>query len=83
MRGWLYGIATNLLRNHVRQELRGYRATERLHAETDHGHDVQVAAQVDAQRQLARALPRLSTQDRDLLLLTSTTITTTMGDRIG
>lgn len=71
VRGWLYGIATNLLRNHVRRELRGYRATERLHAETEHGHDARVASQVDAQRQLARALPRLSAQERDLLLLTS------------
>ncbi|MEU7478165.1 sigma-70 family RNA polymerase sigma factor [Lentzea sp. NPDC042327] len=71
VRGWLYGIATNLLRNHVRTELRGYRATERLHTETEHSHDAQVAARVDAQRQLARALPRLSAQERDLLLLTS------------
>ncbi|MFD9699741.1 RNA polymerase sigma factor [Lentzea sp. NPDC059081] len=75
VRGWLYGIATNLLRNHVRRELRGYQATERLHAETGtepgHAHDARVAAQVDAQRQLARALPRLSPQERDLLLLTS------------
>ena len=71
VRGWLYGIATNLLRNHVRAEVRGYRATERLHAETAHSHDAQVVAQVDAQRQLARALPKLSAQERDLVLLTS------------
>ncbi|HEX7306373.1 RNA polymerase sigma factor [Lentzea sp.] len=71
VRGWLYGIATNLLRNHVRREVRGYQATERLHAETDHGHDARVVAQVDAQRQLARVLPTLSAQERDLLLLTS------------
>ncbi|MFD5825288.1 RNA polymerase sigma factor [Lentzea sp. NPDC060358] len=71
VRGWLYGIATNLLRNHVRRELRGYQATERLYSETEHGHDARVAAQVDAQRQLARVLPRLSAGERDLLLLTS------------
>lgn len=71
VRGWLYGIATNLLRNHTRTELRKYRATERLSAEAVQSHDACVAAQVDAQRQLARALPRLSEQERDLLLLTS------------
>ena len=26
IRGWLYGIATNLLRNHVRQEVRGFQS---------------------------------------------------------
>src|SRR5262245_62383479 len=29
-RAWIYGIATNLLRRHVRQEIRGLRAVERV-----------------------------------------------------
>ena len=76
-RSWLYGIATNLLRHHVRSELRGLQATARLArtGEASHvGHDGRVAEQVDAQvraAQLARALARLSPADRDTLLLVS------------
>ncbi|MFJ1766594.1 RNA polymerase sigma factor [Amycolatopsis sp. NPDC088138] len=76
-RSWLYGIATNLLRHHVRSELRGLQATARL-AHTGElsyaGHDGRVAEQVDAQvraAQLAGALARLSPADRDTLLLVS------------
>jgi RNA polymerase sigma factor (sigma-70 family) len=77
VRGWLYGIATNLVRNHVRQEVRGLRATARAHGrrvEQPAGHDLHVAERVDAQRsaqRLASALARLSPQERDVLLLTS------------
>ncbi|WP_439384094.1 RNA polymerase sigma factor [Amycolatopsis lexingtonensis] len=76
-RSWLYGIATNLLRHHVRSELRGLQATARLArtGETSHaGHDGRVAERVDAQvraAQLAAALARLSPADRDTLLLVS------------
>ncbi|MEU4247790.1 sigma-70 family RNA polymerase sigma factor [Amycolatopsis sp. NPDC026612] len=76
-RSWLYGIATNLLRHHVRSEMRGLQATARLAraGETSHvGHDGRVAEQVDAQvraAQLAGALARLSPADRDTLLLVS------------
>lgn len=76
-RSWLYGIATNLLRHHIRSELRGLRATARLAATgelTTAGHDGRVAEQVDAQiraAQLAGALAKLSPADRDTLLLVS------------
>jgi RNA polymerase sigma factor (sigma-70 family) len=76
-RSWLYGIATNLLRHHVRSELRGLQATARLAhtGELSHaGHDGRVAEQVDAQTraaQLAGALAKLSPADRDTLLLVS------------
>ncbi|MER6796672.1 hypothetical protein ABT262_32605, partial [Amycolatopsis mediterranei] len=33
IRGWRYGIATNLLRNHVRQEVRGFQLTAKAGAE--------------------------------------------------
>lgn len=74
-RGWLYGIATNLLRHHHRHEVRGYRATAEAAGRSDapvEGHDVQVAQRVDAQRsarQLAAALALLDPGDRDVLLL--------------
>jgi RNA polymerase sigma factor (sigma-70 family) len=74
-RAWLFGIATNLLRTHVRSEVRGLRATARAAAAADSpGHDTAVADRVDAQarvRRLAAALAELSTSDRDVLLLTS------------
>lgn len=76
-RSWLYGIATNLLRHHVRSELRGLQATARLAhtGELSHaGHDGRVAERVDAQAraaQLAGALAKLNPADRDTLLLVS------------
>ncbi|SFQ50920.1 Sigma-70 region 2 [Amycolatopsis arida] len=36
-RSWLYGIATNLLRRHVRQEVRGLRAATRAAGGTETG----------------------------------------------
>jgi RNA polymerase sigma factor (sigma-70 family) len=76
VRSWLYGIATNLLRNHVRQEERGFRLTAKAGAveESVENHDSVVARRVDAEarmRTLAGALAKLSEQDRDVLLLTS------------
>lgn len=77
VRSWLYGIATNLLRHHVRQEVRGLRAHARATAaHPDHvvGHDALVADRVDAAvlaASLAGALTALSDGDRDVLLLTS------------
>lgn len=77
VRSWLYGIATNLLRRHVRQEVRALRATARLVGQKpEHGgeHDSRVAERVDAAQlaaQLAAALAQLSEGDRDVLLLTS------------
>lgn len=77
VRGWLYGIATNLARRHVRQEIRGLRATARADAGStayQASHDGSVADRVDAQamaRQIAPAIAELSDGDRDVLLLTS------------
>ncbi|WP_409494555.1 RNA polymerase sigma factor [Amycolatopsis sp. cmx-11-12] len=76
-RAWLYGIATNLLRHHVRTETRALNATARLAAANpmvSAGHDGRVAERVDAQSraaQLAGALAELSVADRDTLLLVS------------
>ncbi|MFJ7214647.1 RNA polymerase sigma factor [Amycolatopsis sp. NPDC098790] len=76
IRGWLYGIATNLLRNHLRQEVRGFQLTAKAGAEErpEENHDTAVAGRVDAAarlRVLAGQLAALSEQDRDVLLLTS------------
>jgi RNA polymerase sigma factor (sigma-70 family) len=76
VRGWLYGIATNLARNHVRTEIRGYRASARVHALREAGveHDAQIVDRLDAQRSsrhLADGLASLTEQERDVLLLTS------------
>jgi RNA polymerase sigma-70 factor (ECF subfamily) len=75
VRPWLYGIASNLLRRHVRDELRELRATARLvdsHVvETPEGR---IADRLDARTRvahLAGALARLSDGDREVLLLTS------------
>nr|WP_042195288.1 sigma-70 family RNA polymerase sigma factor [Kibdelosporangium sp. MJ126-NF4]CEL21896.1 RNA polymerase ECF-subfamily sigma factor [Kibdelosporangium sp. MJ126-NF4]CTQ92676.1 RNA polymerase ECF-subfamily sigma factor [Kibdelosporangium sp. MJ126-NF4] len=77
VRTWLYGIATNLVREHVRAELRALvlaaRAASARPAPPP-GHDGVVADRVDAQvtaRRLATALAQLSPGDRDVLLLVS------------
>ncbi|TWP50944.1 sigma-70 family RNA polymerase sigma factor [Lentzea tibetensis] len=74
--GWLYGIATNLLRGHVKRELRLLRAAERYGIDmvTAEALETVVVARIDAQshlRRLAGELARLSADDRDLLLLTA------------
>ena len=76
VRPWLYGIATNLLRRHLRQERRRYQATARLAARDRPGdsHDGLVADRVDADARvhaLAAALAKLAGPDLDVLLLTS------------
>jgi RNA polymerase sigma-70 factor (ECF subfamily) len=72
-RAWLYGIATNLLRRHLRSQARANRAIERAPAETDlDGHADRIADKVSAQRmnsRLAAALAGLPAKDRDVLLL--------------
>lgn len=74
-RAWLFGIATNLLRQHARAEYRYLRMTARDHGPlVAHGHADRVADQVDAQarvRELAAALAELVPGDRDVLLLAS------------
>jgi RNA polymerase sigma factor (sigma-70 family) len=76
VRSWLYGIATNLLRRHVRTEVRGLQATARAAAapEPETGHEGRVSERVDAQAAAARlagALAELADGDRDVLLLIS------------
>lgn len=70
---WLYGIATNLARQHVRTEVREYRLRASVGVEPDpDGHADRVAAQVTAaamRRLLAAALAGLSEGDREVLLL--------------
>lgn len=76
-RVWLYGIATNLLRRHFRQELRGLAATVKAAASvTSGGSDPgdSVPDQVDAQvriGRLAAGIAGLTQDDRDVLLLTA------------
>jgi RNA polymerase sigma factor (sigma-70 family) len=72
-RPWLYGIATNMLRGHHRTEVRRFRALAKGEADPIAQHDAdgvldRVAAG-QAGRRLAAALARLSTGERDTLLL--------------
>jgi RNA polymerase sigma factor (sigma-70 family) len=72
-RAWLYGIATNLIRRHRRDEVRGYRAMSRLDpSDSVASHDDRVVTRVSAEQlrgALADALAGLSMGDRDVLLL--------------
>jgi RNA polymerase sigma factor (sigma-70 family) len=72
-RPWLFGIATNLLRNQARSEGRQLRAYQR-HGVQDRSHDdvTESNARLDAGAQtgaLARALEALKAGDREALLL--------------
>ncbi|MFI9813162.1 RNA polymerase sigma factor [Saccharothrix variisporea] len=74
VKGWLYGIATNLVREHVRRETRGHRAGLRSVGRPEPDHGAFVADRVDAERAskaVAAALHDLRDEDRDALLLTS------------
>jgi len=72
-RPWLYGIATNLVNQHRRDEARQYRIRQAAIAEHDvPGHADRVAADVTAQAMrtvLNTALAALPAGDRDVLLL--------------
>jgi RNA polymerase sigma factor (sigma-70 family) len=72
-RPWLYGIATNLIGQHRREEARRYQIRLAARPEPDlPGHAERVAADVTAQSAralLATALTRLAAGDRDVLLL--------------
>lgn len=71
---WLYGIATNLLRRHRRTERANYRLLARTGRDPledlDHAEAVvlRVAAEMRG-RAVAAALARLTTRERDVLLL--------------
>jgi RNA polymerase sigma factor (sigma-70 family) len=74
VRPWLIGIATNVVRGHVRSEQRRYRAVARAASERapsgnvpDESDDRIAAASMRAP--LAAALAGLKTRDRDVLLL--------------
>jgi RNA polymerase sigma-70 factor (ECF subfamily) len=71
---WLYGIATNLLRRHGRDEVQAYKALARTGARAERGGEEwdRAAERVDAFRarsRLAGALASLSRRQRDVLLL--------------
>jgi RNA polymerase sigma-70 factor, ECF subfamily len=72
-RPWLYGIATNLVGQHHRDEVRQYRIRRAATGDPEMpGHATRVAADVTAQairKLLARALSELSAADRDVLVL--------------
>jgi RNA polymerase sigma factor (sigma-70 family) len=72
-RPWLYGIATNLIGQHRRDEARQYRVGRAAPAESAvPGHAERVATDVTAQAMrgpLDTALAALSAGDRDVLLL--------------
>ncbi len=73
LRPWLFGIATNLVARHRREEARHYRALARTGTvPAADSHEDRVVSSVAAQRmrpQLAEALARLSQGERDVLLL--------------
>jgi RNA polymerase sigma-70 factor (ECF subfamily) len=70
---WLFGIATNLLRNHRRSELRHLQVLGRLQAVTSltTSHDAvpDKAAAREELRRVAEALSHLDDKERDLVLL--------------
>jgi RNA polymerase sigma factor (sigma-70 family) len=70
-KGWLFGIATNLIRHHVRDEHTHLLALGRLPIDPDVA-DIVDAERLDAERErpvLADALARLSKADREAFLL--------------
>ncbi|GAA3643789.1 RNA polymerase sigma factor [Nonomuraea antimicrobica] len=72
-KAWLYGIATNLIGRHRRNELRLYRALSRSAARDDvESHADRVTDRVTAEQlspRLALGLKSLSPGDRDALML--------------
>ena len=76
---WLYGIATNLLRRHRRDEIRAYRALAATGVDplggtvgVAEGHESRAAERADASvavRGIAAALAALPRRQRDVLLL--------------
>jgi RNA polymerase sigma factor (sigma-70 family) len=72
VRPWLYGIASNLVRHHWREERRMLRAYARTGVDPVSGEEDEVVDRVDARlrrRELAAALAELRPQEREILLL--------------
>lgn len=79
-RPWLYGIATNLISRHRRDEIRFLRAIARAGTTAPPvvASDEEITSRVAAQsvrRQLAAALARLSPAQRDVLVLVASGLT--------
>ncbi|WP_307796699.1 RNA polymerase sigma factor [Actinomadura barringtoniae] len=73
-RPWLYGIATNLIGRHRRDEMRRFRALGRLPADGGPEDDqdriaTRVSAQQEVRGPLAQAVAALPAKQRDVLLL--------------
>ncbi|GAB1643568.1 RNA polymerase sigma factor [Krasilnikovia sp. MM14-A1259] len=70
---WLYGIASNLIARQGRAESKRYKTLAKLSPDEPVGaHEDAIAGRLDAataRGRLAKALGRLSTADRDVLLL--------------
>jgi RNA polymerase sigma-70 factor, ECF subfamily len=75
VRPWLFGIATRLVAQHRRQEMRRYRALAKVSPQENvDGHEERVVNWVRAeglQPRLARALAALPRGQRDVLLLSA------------
>jgi RNA polymerase sigma factor (sigma-70 family) len=73
VRAWLYGIATNLIRRHRRDEVRAWKALAKLPPPLPTGgHEERIDAQVTARSaspQLAAALAKVAAKDREVLML--------------
>lgn len=72
-RGWLFGIATNLIRRHQRDQIRGRRAVAKAGPlPSDGAHDDPVGTGVTARltsEPLANALAQVNAKDLEVLLL--------------
>ncbi len=74
--GWLYGIATNLLRGHAKREVRLLKTAERYGVDVAVAQSLEstVVSRIDARshlRLIAGELARMADADRDLVLLVS------------
>lgn len=65
---WLYTIALNLLRDHLRRERAGSRALERVQAVSDE-HATSPFDQVEDRDALRRGMERLSSEEREAVAL--------------
>lgn len=69
---WLYGVAANVCRNHLRSQRRGAAAITRLPVPEQTHHDLDVVDQLNNDRRAARVLDQLSQlplADQDVFVL--------------